>query len=110
MGTNVQFVAKMPIKLAKKTNWYVASCPILDVHSQGETKELAKHNLEEALSLFFVSCFERGTLDAVLKNCGFRAVRTEAQIESGSAAHEQEYIDVPIPFLVDRNSGRECHA
>ncbi len=44
------------------------SCPpILDVITQGETEEKAKQNLNDALSLFLVSWFERGTLDSVLK-------------------------------------------
>jgi len=63
----IQFEAKLPIKLIKKKKWIVARCPILDVASQGETEAKARANLEEALSLFFVSCFERGTLDLVLK-------------------------------------------
>lgn len=32
---------------------YVALCPELDVASQGETVEEARHNLVEALELFF---------------------------------------------------------
>jgi predicted RNase H-like HicB family nuclease len=32
---------------------YVATCPELGVVSQGETREEAKHNLQEALDLFF---------------------------------------------------------
>jgi len=41
------------------------------VHSQGKTEVQAKKNLIEALSLFLESCHERGTLDAMLKECGF---------------------------------------
>lgn len=32
---------------------YVASCPELDIASQGETVETARDNLREALELFF---------------------------------------------------------
>ena len=32
---------------------YVALCPELDIASQGESVEEAKHNLSEALELFF---------------------------------------------------------
>jgi len=66
-GKRVTFTASLPIKYTKRKSWILASCPILDMHSQGETEKKAKKNLEEALSLFFVSCFERGTLDVVLK-------------------------------------------
>ena len=67
MKKNVQFIAKVPVKITKKRKWFLASCPILDVHSQGETENKARKNLAEALSLFFISCFERGSLDSLLK-------------------------------------------
>lgn len=44
---------KTPIKLTRKKKWIVASCPVLDVHSQGRTEGEAKDNLEEAIDLFF---------------------------------------------------------
>jgi predicted RNase H-like HicB family nuclease len=67
-----EFRIKVPVKIAKRKRWVLASCPILDLHSQGETEKKARENLGEAMRLFFVSCFERGTLDKVLKKCGFR--------------------------------------
>jgi predicted RNase H-like HicB family nuclease len=67
MQIKIDFIAKSPCKLTKRKNWTLASCPVLDVHSQGETETQAKKNLAEALSLFLISCYERGTLDAVLK-------------------------------------------
>ena len=73
MEVQVEFKAKLPVKITRKRKYVVASCPILDVVSQGETEAAAKRNLREALSLFFLSCFERGTLDAVLKHHGFEA-------------------------------------
>ena len=43
---------KLPIEMLKRERWYVASCPALDVASQGETIKKAKDNLSEAVSLF----------------------------------------------------------
>lgn len=48
---------RLPYSIKERANWYLASCPILDVHSQGETPEKAKKNLKEAISLFLISCF-----------------------------------------------------
>ena len=56
MEVVVQFSAKLPLKITRKKKWFVASCPILDVHSQGDTEKKARKNLSEALSLFFISC------------------------------------------------------
>ena len=73
MKTNkIEFTARLPFIIKKKNKYFVSSCPILDVYSQGETKEIAKNNLVEALFLFFASCIERGTLDDVFKACGFK--------------------------------------
>lgn len=58
---------KLPVKIIKKSKRYVASCSVLGVSSQGNTRKKAKNNLIEALALFFISCIERDTLDAILK-------------------------------------------
>ncbi|MES0491487.1 MAG: type II toxin-antitoxin system HicB family antitoxin [Leptospirales bacterium] len=38
--------------LHKEDNVYVAHCPEIDIASQGETIEVAKENLKEAIELF----------------------------------------------------------
>ncbi len=109
MEVVVQFSAKLPFKIKRKKKWFVASCPILDVHSQGETERKARKNLSEALSLFFISCFERGTLDSVLKDCGFKAMHPSFPHEKKSTL-SKDYIQVPIPFIVQQESRTACHA
>lgn len=110
MEITVQFSAKLPVKFTKKRKWVLASCPILDVHSQGETENKARKNLAEALSLFFVSCFERGTLDSVLKDCGFMALRPPTPPTRSRPLSHEDYINVPIPFLVKQGNQSACHA
>ena len=106
----VQFNLHLPASVTKKRKWFVASCPILDVHSQGETEEQAKKNLAEALALFFISCHERGTLDAILKECGFMPLYPSSPPKKMSLIPESEYINVPIPFYVKLNNRQRCHA
>ncbi len=104
---SVQISLSVPTRIRKKQKWFVASCPVFDVVSQGETEEQAKKNLSEALTLFFLSCHERGTLDAVLKECGFQPAypsKIARRIASAS------YIDVPIPFYINTEKAQECHA
>jgi len=105
----VQFSANLPVKMTKKRKWWLASCPILDVHSQGETERKARKNLAEALSLFFLSCFERGTLDSVLKECGFKALHPASPEGKRPNVSRKDYISVPIPFLVEQNARTTCH-
>ena len=102
---------KLPVKVIRRPQWYVASCPILDVYSQGETEEQAKRNLTEALTLFFISCFERGTLDNVLKESGFKPAHLQLAYHPPEEPYDAEnFIDVPIPFLVNQPDSPECHA
>ena len=108
----VQFSIHLPIKLTPKSNWVVAVCPILDVTSQGKDIAEAKRNIIEALSLFFMSCFDRGVLDEALKECGFvpaGPTQTHRVLESQP---DGEYVDVPIPLLLSRKRGdpSHCHA
>ena len=51
----------------KKGKWFISSCNLLDVHSQGHTREQAELNLKDALATFLLSCYERGTLEIVLR-------------------------------------------
>jgi len=105
----VTFNASLPVKLTKRSKWVVASCPILDVHSQGKNITEAKKNLIETLSLFFISCFERGTLDAVLKDRGFTPGKRIVFKKAKHITPSQEYINVPIPFLVKPTGHTRCH-
>jgi predicted RNase H-like HicB family nuclease len=97
----------LPAKIIKKREIYVSFCPALDIASQGDTKQKAKSNLIEALSLFLISCYERGTLDAVLKDCGFKPAYKSIQKEKQD---NSDYIDVPLPFMIDMNDPQRCRA
>lgn len=110
MKIQITFTAKIPIQITQKTKWFVASCPALDVASQGETVEEAKKNIAEALFMFFRSCFERGTLDAVLKQCGFKSMEVQDMgIGPGESLAGQEYVDVPLHLLSQFEESRQCH-
>jgi len=88
---------KLPYRLKKSDKWVVASCPSLDVHSQGKTQTQAKKNLIEALALFLESCHERGTLDAVLRECGFEKTAFPIKLPTPKS----NYIDVPLHLVAN---------
>ncbi len=93
----VKFSVTLPATVKKKGVYYISCCQLLDVMSQGKTEKIALNNLKEALSLFFISCFERGTLDEALKECGFTPASTKPR-----KSDFDKYIDVPIPFEVNK--------
>lgn len=68
LGISIEF--ELPATIRKKGTWFISSCPLLDVFSQGRTRSEAERNLVDALASFLTSCYERGTLDAVLRESG----------------------------------------
>jgi len=40
----------LPILIAKEGKWFVASCPILDIATQGKTEKEAKENMTELIN------------------------------------------------------------
>ncbi len=97
--------AKLPVKFIYRKNYVIASCPILDVHTQGKDKEEALNNLRDALSLFFISCIERGTLDEVLRESGFKPGHRKSRSKK-----EVETVTVPIPMIKSKDSITPCPA
>ncbi len=103
MKTSVTFHTSLPIKITKKKKYYVSCCPVLDVWSQGETKTEAAENLRDALQLFLIDCFERGTLDKVLKESGFTAAKTPPKKQMSKL---RQRIDVTLPFIIDDSQAK----
>jgi predicted RNase H-like HicB family nuclease len=39
----------LPIIIGKEGKWYVASCPVLDIATQGKSEKEARENIEELI-------------------------------------------------------------
>lgn len=92
---HAHLIFKLPYATHEEGNWIVAYCPLLDVASQGETEAKARDSLIEALQAFLESCYERGVLDDVLKESGFRPASPPAE-----AAHDDNRtLNVPFYLL-----------
>ena len=107
MRALLNFELKVPVEVYKGSTAFIARCPIFDVSSQGKTPAEAKKNLVDALTLFVTTCSEMGTLDEVMKECGFKPRKST----SGKVylKKDQELISVPLPFMVNRPRST-CHA
>ena len=90
-----EFTIKLPVEVKRKAKVYVSRCSVLDLYSQGETENEARKNIIEAIRLFIVSCYEKGTLDAVLKGCGFKPIRKAIH-----TPRDHKFVTVPIPFNI----------
>jgi predicted RNase H-like HicB family nuclease len=76
--TKAYFEIKLPVSMKKKADIFVICCPPLDVWSQGKTEFEAQKNIEEAMKMFLVTCIEKGTLEVVLRECGFKLSKADA--------------------------------
>ena len=59
MSNSRQFTAV----IEREDNSYVALCPELDIASQGESVEMARSNLKEAIELFFETASKQEILE-----------------------------------------------
>jgi len=99
----------LPVQVKRKAKHFVIGSPDFDVWIQGETKQEAEANLQEALTLFFESCIEAGTLFAVLQECGFTPKREEVVLKrQKKASPAPDYIHVAFPLFNRSGRGKRC--
>jgi len=91
----------------EKPGMYVSYCAALDLYSQGATAKEAEKNIIEATEAFIESCVERNTLNAVLKECGFRPVdakppkkKAARKPATPAVAHKQIHFPAELPMMV----------
>jgi predicted RNase H-like HicB family nuclease len=99
MKATATFTVSFPIEVKKESRYYLASCPTLDMWAHGKTQDSAVKNLKDTLQLFLTYCFNHGTLELVLKGCGFTALKKPLCQDSACKIDEME---VPLPFIIDR--------
>lgn len=100
----VMFSVTLPITITKKDDTHISYCPPLDIYSQGDTREEAEKNIIEAVKLFIDTCFERGTLDAVLKECGFQPIHKPAK----PTEPKTHTVTVPLSYKVTGDHIAAC--
>ncbi len=64
----------LPMQIIKEGNVYVAYCPVLDIATQGDTYEQAHKMFNELVKIFIDDLIERGTLEEVLLDLGWKKV------------------------------------
>jgi len=91
----IEFEVKLSVELHDNGDVIVSYCPVLDIASQGITKQEAIENIKEAVVAFVSSCYDRGVLNEVLTERGFK--RKSGKIEVPDKPHDY-IINVPIPL------------
>lgn len=96
MSGRLEFKVTVSVRVHEADGVHVASCPALDVVSQGESHADALTNLSQAIQLFLKTCYEMGTLDDVLREAEFEPAKPAPRPARG------ETLDIPLPLLARR--------
>ena len=93
------FKAKLPLLFFREGKAVIAYCPSLNLSTCGKTLPQAQRRFSEALDLFIGDCVERGTLEEVLEECGWRRLtRPQPHWEPPSfLAQRLQEATIPIP-------------
>jgi len=101
MDSRITITFRVPIKVQREGEWIVSCCEIFDVASQGRTEEEARRNIVEALGLFFQTAYEMGTLEEIMKECGFSPDVSGAE-EANPSLPGEEVLNVPLSFIISQ--------
>ena len=71
LSVDIKIKIPMGVRYDEEVRQWVTVCPVLDLYSQGDTEDQAISNIHEAVILFLETCYEMGTLNQVLQECGF---------------------------------------
>lgn len=105
MSASLSMQFRLPFRVEREGDIFVSICDVLDVRSQGESEAHAGEMLIEALQLFLETCIEEGTVEAVLRESGFRPMADGHE----DADDDSNYLDVPVSLLLAQ-SGNNNHA
>lgn len=86
---------KLPVSIFKEGKHFIAYTTALDLSTSGKSFEQVKKRFDEAVKIFFEEIIERGTVEDVLKELGWRKIHKEWS-PPPVIAHEAEEFKIPI--------------
>jgi predicted RNase H-like HicB family nuclease len=99
----VSFRMEVAATVREEGGVFYSSCPVLDVHSQGESEQQALANLTEALQLFIETCYEQGTLGQVLHSHGLVPGNADELVAGGRT------VEVPLALIARQHAQAHAH-
>ena len=91
---------KFRVTTVHKGDYFTATCPFLNVVTQGETEQLALKNLKEEILFLFEVCKEKGTIKEMLEVRITNYKRTGSFMEDIGFAEvaDKQWLDVGVPI------------
>lgn len=90
----MQVYFKVPVEIKEKDGRYIASCFLVDTHSEGPTKHEALDALTEAVHTFMTTSARKRELDSILHRHDLRLPDQGEELATG------RYIDVSIQLKI----------
>ncbi len=99
MDQQLRLKLDVAINVSQDADWWLASCPMLDIVSQGATEKESLRNLKEQVTLLFEYAAQKGSLVAMLK---------KRLAERDRTAHVNRWIRVGLPSEIIGKLGDEA--
>ena len=94
------WMLKVQVEAHQEEDAWVATCPALDVASQGDSQDHALEMLKEAVELFVEDCAEHDTLWEILAERNLAPTPTSVRTALDEPANAgATWLDIPIWFL-----------
>jgi predicted RNase H-like HicB family nuclease len=69
----------LPVSVLREEKRFIAYTPALDISTSGKTKKEAEQRFVEMVQIFIEELAEKGTLDRVLSDLGWKKVQKQWQ-------------------------------
>jgi predicted RNase H-like HicB family nuclease len=92
----VNLEVSLPVSVLKEGKYFIAYSPALDLSTSASSFEEVKKRFSEVVQIFFEELLEKGTLDEVLSELGWRKIQ-KRWLPPVVISHKSENIKVPLP-------------
>jgi len=72
----IMLEVNLPVSILREGKKFIAYTPALDLSTSGNSYKEAKKRFAEIVNIFFEELIKKGTLDEVLRDLGWKRVRT----------------------------------
>jgi predicted RNase H-like HicB family nuclease len=73
----IEFKVSLPVSIMKEGKLFVAHTSALDISTSGKTEKEVKKRFQEIVSIFLEEIMEKGTLEEVLRDFGWKKIQKQ---------------------------------
>ena len=87
----------LPVSIIREDKSFIAYTPALDISTVGDSLEEVKQRFEELVEIFFEEIIEKGTIEQVLTDLGWKK-QAKTFIPPSVISHTTETFSIPTPI------------